>query len=125
MFSMFLLILRICVFFLSANLYCLKWNYKSSFRKTIHNRFSFNHETASWSFPVSLIKHLYHGFQGQSVCTHYSRYGICKFGPACKFDHPINMPPPTMPGLYQQPSYTNSESVEEAGNGGASDATIQ
>ncbi|XP_058749072.1 zinc finger CCCH domain-containing protein 67-like [Vicia villosa] len=62
---------------------------------------------------------------GQNTCTHYSRYGICKFGPACKFDHPINMPPPTMPGLYQQSSYTNSASVEEAGNGDASDATNQ
>lgn len=29
--------------------------------------------------------------QGQNVCTYYSHYGICKFGPACKFDHPINL----------------------------------
>lgn len=61
---------------------------------------------------------------GQNVCTHYSRYGICKFGPACKYDHPINLPPPTMPGRYQQSSHTNSASIEEAGSGGASDATI-
>lgn len=28
--------------------------------------------------------------QGQNICSHYNRYGICKFGPACKFDHPVN-----------------------------------
>ncbi|KAH0449152.1 hypothetical protein IEQ34_022952 [Dendrobium chrysotoxum] len=24
------------------------------------------------------------------VCTYYSRFGICKYGPACKFDHPMD-----------------------------------
>lgn len=28
--------------------------------------------------------------QGENVCSYYSRYGICKYGPACKHDHPIN-----------------------------------
>lgn len=28
--------------------------------------------------------------QDQSICSFYSRYGICKYGPACKFDHPEN-----------------------------------
>lgn len=23
------------------------------------------------------------------MCDFYSRYGICKFGPNCKFDHPM------------------------------------
>ncbi|KAE9609585.1 putative transcription factor C3H family [Lupinus albus] len=27
--------------------------------------------------------------QGASVCTHYTQRGVCKFGPACKFDHPM------------------------------------
>lgn len=26
---------------------------------------------------------------GAALCTHYAQRGICKFGPACKFDHPI------------------------------------
>lgn len=28
--------------------------------------------------------------QGENVCSYYNRYGICKYGPACKYDHPIN-----------------------------------
>jgi hypothetical protein len=27
--------------------------------------------------------------QGAALCTHFAQRGICKFGPACKFDHPI------------------------------------
>jgi hypothetical protein len=27
--------------------------------------------------------------QGSPPCTFYTRYGICKFGPTCKFDHPL------------------------------------
>ncbi|KAK4479932.1 hypothetical protein RD792_012984 [Penstemon davidsonii] len=26
----------------------------------------------------------------QPICTNYHRYGICKYGPACKYDHPSN-----------------------------------
>ena len=26
--------------------------------------------------------------QGQAVCSYYSMYGLCKYGPSCKFDHP-------------------------------------
>lgn len=26
--------------------------------------------------------------QGQAVCSYYSMYGLCKYGPTCKFDHP-------------------------------------
>lgn len=42
--------------------------------------------------------------QDQNICTHYSRYGICKFGPACRFDHSV------------QPSYStgNSQAVVES-----------
>ncbi|KAJ1414237.1 Zinc finger, CCCH-type [Sesbania bispinosa] len=25
--------------------------------------------------------------QGAQPCTHYAQRGVCKFGPACKFDH--------------------------------------
>lgn len=27
--------------------------------------------------------------QGAPPCTHYADRGVCKFGPACKFDHPM------------------------------------
>jgi hypothetical protein len=27
--------------------------------------------------------------QGAPPCSFYTRYGICKFGPTCKFDHPL------------------------------------
>jgi hypothetical protein len=27
--------------------------------------------------------------QGAPPCTHYAQRGVCKFGPACKFDHPM------------------------------------
>lgn len=27
--------------------------------------------------------------QGQPVCSYYSFYGLCKYGPTCKFDHPL------------------------------------
>ena len=29
--------------------------------------------------------------QGEPLCIFYSRYGICKFGPSCKFDHPMGI----------------------------------
>ncbi|KAL7222656.1 hypothetical protein ACSBR1_024366 [Camellia fascicularis] len=35
----------------------------------------------------------WNGYQDQNICSHYNRYGICKFGPACKFDHPVNCGP--------------------------------
>jgi hypothetical protein len=31
-------------------------------------------------------------FQGEELCKFYSRYGICKFGANCKFDHPMATP---------------------------------
>ena len=37
-----------------------------------------------------IVKHLMFVFdQGASLCTHYAQRGVCKFGPACKFDHPM------------------------------------
>ncbi|KAH9734450.1 zinc finger CCCH domain-containing protein 63 [Citrus sinensis] len=32
-----------------------------------------------------------HAFMGEPLCIFYSRYGICKFGPSCKFDHPMGI----------------------------------
>lgn len=25
---------------------------------------------------------------GQMVCSYYTRHGVCKFGPTCRFHHP-------------------------------------
>ncbi len=36
-------------------------------------------------------------WQGAPPCTFYTHYGICKFGPTCKFDHPLG-------GLTYSPS---------------------
>lgn len=30
-------------------------------------------------------------FQGAPICSHYAQNGVCKFGPSCKFDHPMGM----------------------------------
>lgn len=27
--------------------------------------------------------------QGQPICSYYMLYGICKYGPGCKYDHPL------------------------------------
>lgn len=35
--------------------------------------------------------------QDQPICTYYHRYGICKYGPACRYDHPLN------PGMFPPP----------------------
>lgn len=34
-------------------------------------------------------KLLFGCFQGQAVCSYYNMYGICKYGPTCRFDHPF------------------------------------
>lgn len=28
-------------------------------------------------------------YQGAPPCTYYAQHGVCKFGPTCKFDHPM------------------------------------
>lgn len=28
--------------------------------------------------------------QGQPICSYYSLYGLCKYGPTCRFDHPMD-----------------------------------
>ncbi|KAM3308823.1 zinc finger CCCH domain-containing protein 6-like [Capsicum chacoense] len=30
-------------------------------------------------------------FPGAPICSHYSQVGVCKFGPSCKFDHPLGI----------------------------------
>lgn len=44
-------------------------------------------------------------FQDQNICAHYSRYGICKYGPACKYDHSPLAPNLTVSGGENQPMY--------------------
>ncbi|XP_030936470.1 zinc finger CCCH domain-containing protein 57-like [Quercus lobata] len=66
----------------------------------------------------------------QNICSHYSLYGICKFGLACKFDHPIDPPSSPMTGVDQHSSYGISVTTENAGvagsgSGSGSDATLQ
>ncbi|KAK7861121.1 metal tolerance protein c4, partial [Quercus suber] len=64
----------------------------------------------------------------QNICSHYGLYGICKFGPACKFDHPIDPPSSPMTGVDQLSSYgisVTTENAEVAGSGSGSDATPQ
>ncbi|CAH2041984.1 unnamed protein product [Thlaspi arvense] len=46
---------------------------------------------------TSLNWHLFKCPQGAPLCTHYTQNGVCKFGPSCKFDHP-------MPTLSYSPS---------------------
>eukprot|EP00850_Spirogloea_muscicola_P006260 SM000029S10555 [mRNA] locus=s29:952187:953016:+ [translate_table: standard] len=31
--------------------------------------------------------------QGSPTCTFYSRFGICKYGPTCRYDHPMHISP--------------------------------
>lgn len=35
--------------------------------------------------------------QGQPVCEYYTLYGLCKYGPSCKFDHPMEGYSSTLP----------------------------
>lgn len=66
--------------------------------------------------------------QDQNICAHYSRYGICKFGPACKFDHPVQLPSSTGSGDDQSNPASNSVPEEEARmaeSGNGSEAAIQ
>lgn len=49
--------------------------------------------------------------QGQAVCSYYSLYGLCKYGPTCKFDHPLDgysyaysLSVPPMATAYSPPS---------------------
>lgn len=66
----------------------------------------------SWFFVFEI--------QDQNICAYYSRYGICKFGPACKFDHPIQPVSSPMAGVDDQHlSYGNSVTTDNAGEAGS------
>lgn len=43
--------------------------------------------------PPSVADSWFYCLQGQAVCSYYSMYGLCKYGPTCKFDHPVVAPP--------------------------------
>ncbi|PRQ17116.1 putative transcription factor C3H family [Rosa chinensis] len=51
----------------------------------------------------------------QNICTHYSRYGIRKFGPACKFDHPSHLTSSTTSDLDHQLPFSDLANTKEAG----------
>ncbi|KAF3667342.1 putative GTPase obg-like [Capsicum annuum] len=38
-----------------------------------------------------LLQHLPTRDRGAPICCHYSQVGVCKFGPSCKFDHPLGI----------------------------------
>lgn len=57
---------------------------------------------------VSFVKF---SFQGEIHCKFYSRYGICKFGPNCKFDHPMAAPMGVYAYGYSPASLTNMAGV--------------
>ncbi|KAF3652820.1 hypothetical protein FXO38_15911 [Capsicum annuum] len=42
---------------------------------------------------------------GQPLCMYYCRYGICKFGSSCKFDHPMRL---SLPESRNMPSGDNN-----------------
>ncbi|PHT52022.1 Zinc finger CCCH domain-containing protein 33 [Capsicum baccatum] len=42
---------------------------------------------------------------GQPLCMYYCRYGICKFGSSCKFDHPMQL---SLPESRKMPSGDNN-----------------
>lgn len=60
--------------------------------------FPFAHGAAFWS-EVSL------NLQGDQPCVYYTQHGFCKFGPTCKFDHPMGTLSysPSVPSLNDVP----------------------
>ncbi|XP_068309258.1 zinc finger CCCH domain-containing protein ZFN-like [Pyrus communis] len=59
----------------------------------------------------------------QNICTHYSRYGICKFGPACKFDHPLHISSSTTSGPDHRLPFSDSATTNGAGMAGSRNGT--
>lgn len=52
-------------------------------------------EYSSGCFITCLAFHLMSvlDYQGAPPCIHYAQRGVCKFGPSCKFDHPVEALP--------------------------------
>ena len=46
------------------------------------------------------------------LCTFYLKNGVCKFGPICKFDHPIG-PIPSMPTVSLLPRNKESSRADD------------
>lgn len=66
--------------------------------------------------------------QDQNICSHYSRYGICKFGPACKFDHSIQPASSIGSSDDQNTAFGNSvtqEAARMAECGSGSDTAVE
>lgn len=53
---------------------------------------------------------LYIYMQGQALCSYYSMYGICKYGPTCKFDHPPLSYPYNFPAMLDSPFLSHQRS---------------
>ncbi|CAH9104514.1 unnamed protein product [Cuscuta europaea] len=52
-------------------------------------------------------------YQEQATCSFYSRYGICKFGPTCRFDHTDHYShPPSAWSDFEQPQFGRSEAMD-------------
>jgi hypothetical protein len=66
--------------------------------------------------------------QDQNICSHYSRYGICKFGPSCKFDHSIQPASSIGSSDDQNTAFGNSvtqEAARMAESGNGSDTAVE
>ena len=66
--------------------------------------------------------------QDQNICSHYSRYGICKFGPSCKFDHSIQPASSIGSSDDQNTAFGNSvtqEAARMAESGNGSDISVE
>lgn len=65
-------------------------------------------------FLLVLLNFLRNMLKGQAICTSYGMYGICKYGLACKYDHPLSgyysysLPLLSIPNQTVVPYYSNS-----------------
>ncbi|KAF3640333.1 putative O-acyltransferase WSD1-like [Capsicum annuum] len=48
---------------------------------------------------------------GQPLCIFYCRYGICKFGSSCKFDHPMTVQPP-LGSLLETSAFNSARNIQ-------------
>lgn len=51
--------------------------------------FSFTRLTSVFNKLTYIFSSVYLLAQGQPVCSFYTTYGSCKFGTACRYDHPL------------------------------------
>lgn len=60
--------------------------------------------------------------QGQVVCSYFSMYGLCKYGPTCRFDHPVVAHPynyslSSLPANYDASLLSYARSFPTTGHG--------